>query len=137
MQNTPVKSSFQARVGQWALACFGPVIGTNRAKRNHRFFEEATELVQANGMSREDAHKLVDYTFDRPAGDPAREAGAALLTLGALCEASGLNMHAAGEDELERNWANIDKIRAKQAAQPEGTPLPGALPEPGDQRGCS
>lgn len=124
-------------MGLWARSCFGPVIATNRAKRNHRFFEEATELVQANGMTREDAHKLVDYTFDRPAGDPVKEAGAALLTLGAICEASDLDMHAAGEDELKRNWANIDKIRAKQAAQPEGTPLPGALPESGDQRGCS
>lgn len=135
MQHTRLDSNFQARVGLWVRACFGPAASVDRASRNHRFFEEATELVQANGMTREDAHKLVDYTFSRPLGNPAKEAGAALLTLGALCEASGLHMHLAGEAELERNWRDIEKIRAKQAAQPDGTPLPGVLPQREDARG--
>jgi anti-sigma factor RsiW len=135
MQHTRLDSNFQTRVGLWVRACFGPEAAADREKRNHRFFEEATEFVQANGMTREDCHKLVDYTFSRPAGNPTREAGAALLTLGAACEASGLHMHLAGEAELERNWRNIEKIRAKQAAQPDGTPLPGVLPQTEVARG--
>lgn len=135
MQHTRLDSNFQTRVGLWVRACFGPAGAIDREKRNHRFFEEATEFVQANGMTREDVLKLVDYTFSRPAGNPSREAGAALLTLAAACEASGLHMHLAGEAELERNWRDIDKIRAKQAAQPEGTPLPGVLSQVGEARG--
>src|SRR5882724_8875808 len=58
--------AFQARVQPWMMACFGPEISTDIAERCHRFYEEAGELVQALGMTREEAHKLVDYTWDRP-----------------------------------------------------------------------
>lgn len=121
---TPGSTSFQQRVAPWMQACFGPEISADKMERNHRFFEEGTELIQANGMTRSEAHQLVDYTFDRPVGELRQEAGGVMVTLAALCLASGLDMHEAGEIELERIWTMVDAIRAKQAAKPKHSPLP-------------
>lgn len=121
---------FQERVQPWMLECFGAEIAADRIKRNHRFFEEATEAVQANGMTRSEAHQLVDYTFDRPVGELHQEVGGVMVTLAALCLASGQDMHAAGETELARIWTKVEQIRAKQAAKPKHSPLPTAPAQP-------
>src|SRR6202008_606454 len=93
---------YQARVQPWMMGCFGAEISADRIERNHRFFEEATELVQANGMTRSEAHQLVDYVFDRPVGELHQEVGGVMVTLAAICLASSQDMHAAGEMELAR-----------------------------------
>jgi hypothetical protein len=124
LQSPSDGASFQARVQPWMMACFGAEISADKLERNHRFFEEATETVQAAGMTRSEAHQLVDYTFDRPIGELRQEAGGAMVTLAALCLAHGLDMHEAGEIELARVWTKVDAIRAKQAAKPKHSPLP-------------
>lgn len=120
--------AFQSRVQPWMLACFGAEIAADRIERNHRFLEEALELVQACGCTASEAHQLVDYTFGRPVGEPAQEAGGVMVTLAALCLANSLDMHAAGETELARVWTKVEQIRAKQAAKPKHSPLPEAAP---------
>lgn len=117
---------FQQRVQPWMLVCFGEEIAADRIERNHRFFEEATELVQALGMTASEAHQLVDYTFSRPVGEPSQEVGGSMVTLAALCLANGIDMHLCGEQELDRinNPFTIEKIRAKQASKPKHSPLP-------------
>lgn len=122
------QDAFQARVHPWMLACFGAAIAADRQERNHRFFEEAAELVQSCGMTASEAHQLVDYTWSRPVGEKSQEVGGVMVTLAALCLANGLDMHAAGEMELERISApeTMAKIRAKQAAKPKHSPLPEA-----------
>jgi hypothetical protein len=119
--------AFQSRVQPWMMACFGEEISRDRVERNHRFIEEALELVQANDTSRSEAHQLVDYVFDRPAGELHQEIGGVMVTLAALCLASNEDMHAAGEAELARVWTKVEVIRAKQAAKPKHSPLPQAL----------
>lgn len=121
---------FQQRVQPWMMACFGPEISADRIERNHRFLEEALELVQACGCSASEAHQLVDYVFGRPVGELVQEAGGAMVTLAALCLANGLDMHAAGETELARIWTKVEAIRAKQAAKPKHSPLPVAPAAP-------
>lgn len=120
---------FQDRVLPWMLECFGHDVSMDRVERNHRFIEEALELVQALGCTRSEAHQLVDYVFDRPAGEPAQEAGGTVVTLAALCIANDLCMHEAAETELARIWTKIDAIRAKQATKPKHSPLPGSTIE--------
>lgn len=117
---------FQDRVRPWLLACFGEMIAGDREERNHRFLEEALELVQSLGCTASEAHQLADYVFGRPVGEPMQEVGGAMVTLAALCLANGLDMHAAGEIELARINAPgvLLKIRAKQAAKPKHSPLP-------------
>ena len=118
------RKSYQTRVGEWMRACFPPEAERDASERTHRFLEEALELAQACGCTKEDAHRLADYVFDRPAGDPAQEAGGAFLTLNALCTALKLDAVDAGETELARVHRKIEAIRAKRAARPEGSPLP-------------
>jgi hypothetical protein len=127
--------SFQSRVDLWLLACFGRAIARNREERNHRFLEEAIELVQALGCTASEAHQLIDYVFGRPIGEPKQEVGGVMVTLAALCLASGLDMYEAGETELARIWTKVEAIRAKQAAKPKHSPLPMhvAQPEPTHQ----
>lgn len=123
---------FQQRVQPWMLECFGAEISADRVERNHRFFEEALELVQANGMPRADALALVDYVYGRPPGVLSQEVGGVMVTLAALCLASGTDMHADGETELSRINAPdmIEKIRAKQASKPRRSALPVAAAQP-------
>lgn len=119
-----VEGPFQSRVLPWLIETFGEKIAFDKVERNFRFLEEALELVQANGCTKEEAHMLVDYTFDRPQGEVNQEVGGVMLTLAALCLASHVNMFMAGEAELKRVWTMVDKIRAKQAGKPHGSPLP-------------
>ncbi|MBC3209323.1 hypothetical protein HU755_21195 [Pseudomonas sp. SWRI111] len=111
------------------MECFGPMIAGDREGRNHRFLEEALELVQTCGCSATESHKLVDYVHGRDIGEPAQEVGGVMVTLAALCLANDMDMHAAGETELARIWTKAEQIRAKQAAKPQMSPPPGTYPE--------
>lgn len=122
---------YQSEVQKWLVACFGTEISADRTERNHRFLEEALELVQAGNCTREEAHQLVDYVFDRPVGDMHQEVGGVMNTLAALCLAYGGDMEECGYIELSRCWQKIDKIRAKQAAKPKMGPLPGRVEDLG------
>lgn len=126
METAVTLYNFQARVHEWMLRCFTRAIATDQAERNHRFFEEASELVQSMGMSRHEAHQLVDYVWSRPAGVPEQEMGGVLVTAAALGNAGEIDMMASAELELLRinNPAVIEKIRAKQAAKPKISALP-------------
>ena len=116
--------TFQERVQPWLVECFGEEIASDKLERNYRFLEEALELVQATGCTQREAHQLVDYVFGRPVGEPAQEVGGVMVTLAALCLAHRMDMHGAGETELERIWTKVEQIRAKQAAKPKQSPLP-------------
>lgn len=109
---------FQKRVTSWVEVAFGRDVASNLQERNFRFLEEAVELVQALDMTREEAHKLVDYTYNRPKGDPRQEVGGVVVTLAALADQHGIDLEQCGEMELERCWSNIHKIRAKQQGKP-------------------
>jgi hypothetical protein len=132
MSNAPkeqeeVTQQFQASVQPWLMACFGEMIAGDREERNHRFLEEALELVQACGCSASEAHQLVDYVYGRSVGELHQEIGGVMVTLAALCLANDADMHAAGWVELDRIWGKVEAIRAKQAAKPKHSPLPMAL----------
>jgi NTP pyrophosphatase (non-canonical NTP hydrolase) len=116
--------SFQVRVDKWIRHCFGEAIRGDKAERNHRFIEEALELVQAAGCTASEAHQLVDYVFGRSIGDVKQEVGGVMNTLAALCNIYDIDLDAAAETELRRVWTKSDQIRAKQAAKPKHSALP-------------
>ena len=115
---------FQKRVGDWILACFGPEIAADTIERNHRFLEEALELVQSLGCTSSEAHQLVDYVYGRDIGEPFQEVGGVMNTLAALCNANDLNLSECAEKELARVWTKVEQIRAKQKTKPRHSPLP-------------
>ncbi len=111
------------------LTCFGETISADKAERNHRFIEEALELVQSLGCTKADVLMLVDYVYGRPLGAPPQEVGGVMVTLAALCLANELSMEGCGEEELERVWGLVEKIRQKQLTKPKG-PLPMEVKKP-------
>jgi hypothetical protein len=117
----------QAQVGAWLLQMWGPLSAGDVPERVQRFQEEANELCQAMGLTRKEAHMLVEYTWDRPVGEPHQEVGGAMTTLAALCFASGLDLQAATAAEFNRcnGPAVMQRIREKQALKPKSSPLPG------------
>jgi hypothetical protein len=117
----PPFETYQIRVWSWLQAAFSankPWILTSRTERNHRFLEEACEVVQANGMTYIQAQQVLGYAFGRPVGEIKQEVGGAMNTLAALCQERGISMTECAETELMRCWRDIDKIRAKQATKP-------------------
>lgn len=110
--------SLQERKHDWMVTCFDKTILEDHAERNRRFLEEAAEVVQAAGMSREEAHFMIDYVFDRPKGDVYKEAGGALLVLMTLATLHGFDLLQAGEAELRRIWPLVEKIREKHKTKP-------------------
>lgn len=109
---------FQDRVGPWLNACFGETISEDVVERNFRFLEESLELVQALGMSKWQALRVLAHTFSRPEGAADQEVGGVLVTLASLCIANDIDMHEAGETELARIWALVEVIRRKHADKP-------------------
>lgn len=126
---------FQDGVDAFMHECFGPVATADRPQRAHRFLEEALELFQAVGCSRDEAYQLVDYVFSRPVGEKTQEVGGVMVTLAALCNAWGfervagrpveIDIETCAEKELARCWTVIEKIREKHKAKPKFGPLPG------------
>jgi hypothetical protein len=121
-----MNDTFQQKVQPWMMECFGPEISADTKERNHRFLEEALELVQACICTKTDAHLLVEYVFNRPEGEKSQEVGGVMVTLAALCLAQQLDMHEAGDVELARIWTKVEQIRAKQASKRAlfNSPLP-------------
>ncbi len=109
--------SYQQRVRDWAVKCFGVETASNRLIRGDRFLEEALELLQSGGYPMERIATLVDYVYRRPVGEPSQEVGGVMVTLAAYCAAHALDMSEAGNVELLRisKPEMIERIRAKQA----------------------
>ncbi|RYF26579.1 MAG: hypothetical protein EOO42_01045 [Flavobacteriales bacterium] len=117
---------FQKRVGKWLCACFGIEIAENINERSHRFLEESLELCQSLGTTKEEALILVDYVYNRDVGETQQEVGGVMVTLGALCYASKLEMDDCAFVELVRieHPTVMEKIRIKQQNKPKSSPLP-------------
>lgn len=86
----------------WALWAFGPV-ATGKPERATRVLEEVVELVQACGLTREQADKVLDRVYARPASDDVtRELGQCSLTLACLAELLDVDLRKAHGDEFMR-----------------------------------
>lgn len=109
---------FQRRCDAWLRFCFGDAVTDHRGERNERYAEESTELLQAAGMTRERLHEIVDWVFDRPAGDIPDEVGGVMNTLAPLCTAHGVDLAVAADVTLEKCWRNSDRIREKHRRKP-------------------
>jgi hypothetical protein len=126
LQRRPAKeATFQSRVWPWMLMCFGQEVSLDTVERGDRLVEEVFELLQSGGYDQNRIAPLRDYVWSRKIGEPHQEVGGVMVTLAAYCLAHHLDMHVAGETELARIWTKIEEIRAKQAAKPKHSPLPG------------
>lgn len=120
-------SGFASKTAKWLIDCFGSRVARDTAEREHRFLEEAVELVQAGSTTVEQAHQIVDYVYSRPVGEREQEVGGVMVTLAALCFGHSINLSDAAVTELQRVQSPeiMAKIRQKQATKPAFSPLPG------------
>jgi hypothetical protein len=85
-------------------------------ERGRRHNEESLELGQALGVTREEAHKLVDHVFDKPVGKISQELGGSLLTLAGCAEVCGVTLGHCGTAELNRIFSlPMEKFQKRQA----------------------
>jgi pantoate kinase len=112
--------SFQSKVNDWVIECFSEENLFNKHERSQRFIEEAIELAQASGLSKENVKSLVEYVYDRPIGEFYQEVGGVMVTLAGLCTAFTEDLKDCAKQELRRinNPEVIKKIRYKQSLKP-------------------
>jgi hypothetical protein len=115
-----INIAFQDTIRAWVNKCLGYRSAKNAAERNFRFLEEALELVQANGMTRDEAWETMEYVFARPVGKLPQEVAGTVITLVALANQAGIDV----AEEAMVEFRRIDtpemmaKIRAKQESKP-------------------
>jgi len=110
--------SFQAAVYPWTMSTFGAPLTFGLKERRQRVGEEAIELLQAAGASREEIHAIVDHVMDRPTGELRQEVGGLQICIAALCNAADIDMDSARNDEFVRCMHNVEKIRKKNLNKP-------------------
>ena len=125
---TPRSRSYQDRVYDWAVECFGLKDATDPEMRSHRFLEEALELGQACGCTQEAALRILEYVYSRPVGVIDQEVGGVQVSLGILCTAFYVNLEHCAELELLRIARNIDTIRARHQGKPNFSRSPEETP---------
>jgi hypothetical protein len=97
-----LSETHQSKVTAWAHRIFGYQVASNVPERSLRFVEEATELAQACGSTREELHRLIDYVYARPVGEPAKEIAGSLVTLYVLASALDVDVDEVVDTELVR-----------------------------------
>lgn len=110
---------YQRAVASWIRRMPEPesMRWSDTEERALRFLEESVELVQAEGLTKERALRVLDYVFSRPVGETRQEVGGVSVTLAVYCEMKGIDLHSCALNELDRvNRPDImQKIASKQA----------------------
>ncbi len=77
-----------AMIYNWAVVTFGPV-AKDPPERAARLVEEAAELAQSMGTSREVLHAIIDRAYARPRGDVVQELGGVMVCTYSICALTG------------------------------------------------
>jgi hypothetical protein len=85
----------------WTVRTFGRV-ADHPHERAMRFLEEAMELAQSCGLSRETANAITERAYSRRAGEIDKELAQAGMTLEALAAHLGLDLSSAITNEFSR-----------------------------------
>jgi len=112
-------SDYQILIKEWLYKCFDKEICESKPERNHRFLEEALELVQSCDISKEECLRIIDYVYERPKGETFQEVGGVITTLAAFCSSYGIDLENSAKIELDRINSKIEKIREKQKNKPD------------------
>ena len=110
---------FQNRVEDWMLKVFGKEVLNDKKERTHRFIEEAVELAQVMGYTKEEMQAMIEYVYARPVGEITQEVGGVLHCLAALCTAENVSMNGAAFCILKYCEDRSDAIREKHSKKPD------------------
>jgi len=112
-----MRSGIQKRLRAWAEGLFGAETASTKRTRLLRFFEEATELVQAAGLSVEDQLHVLRVVNAREAGEFGQEIGGVMVTLYLAAEVHGFSVEEEEAREIERIHTPevMERCRRRQA----------------------
>jgi len=104
---------------KWLREVFGFAAANDVEERLLRLGEETLELMQSRGVSREQAHALVEQVFNNPPGNPFQELGGVMVTLASYCAVDHQNPGDAFGMEFSRcQQADVKlKIKSKHATK--------------------
>lgn len=107
---------------QWLDAVFGADSHANIDQRIRavRHLEEATELAQACGASKESCRQVIDGVFLKPAGNVGQEIGGSFTTLLSVANACDEDASICLEREMDRMWKPDVMERVRQRNGPNG-----------------
>lgn len=91
--------------GNWVKTRFDHDCFSSLTERVSRVLEEASELAQSEGVSHDQARKIVDYVFSRPVGEPHQEAAGTAFTVLTYAEAKGLDLEVILQAEIDRVYS--------------------------------
>ena len=92
----------QVRVGRWCKNFFEYRRGWTQNERVLRIFEEAVELMQAAGLTQEQAIRQVQYTYRREPGEVTSEMAGVMIGICSLAELLGQDLETITSVELAR-----------------------------------
>lgn len=113
MKFTPLATirNFQQAIVTWKDSFLTGTIHEPNVKTNcFRVLEEAAEVAQVGGMSEEEAHRQISYTYSRPMGELPQELAQVLVNLVYLADSAGVDLETEALKELKR----IDTPKMKQ-----------------------
>jgi len=109
----------EERVNIWLRDCVGHEVADDLAERNHRFCEEALELLQACGYTRAQIDAMADVVYSKPpSSNQGGECADVIICLVQLARARNIDLVKMVREGIARNWANSDKIREKNRTKP-------------------
>lgn len=83
---------YTQRAIEWVRRALGEAILKSKRERAMRFYEEATELAQACGMTQADCHAIQARVMSRESGVVAQESAGAYFTLLVLAHAHEVSL---------------------------------------------
>lgn len=118
---------------EWACRSFGKKHMMDPQVRAARFLEEAVELVQAIGLDKTQAQKVLDIVYSRPAGNTQFEVGGVQMTFMTLCKALNIDRDYYFYMELSRVLEYPTEHFTKRNQQKMDLGLTGHVEEPAAQ----
>lgn len=109
---------------EWAIRVFGEDDDTpdtaSPLERALRFIEEAAELVQAIGLTEEQAMHVIRHVYSKPVGERFQEFGGVMVTALALAESVETSLYDAEVAEVSRILAKSpEHFRRRQKEKRE------------------
>jgi hypothetical protein len=105
--------TLESRVAEWIKTRIGEE-NAHRRERAMRLLEEAVELAQSEGITREQINRQTAHVFARPIGDPRQEAAGVAVCLLGWCAATGNTL-------IDLATAEIERIEAKPLSEIRGS----------------
>jgi NTP pyrophosphatase (non-canonical NTP hydrolase) len=114
------RSRRQARVRDWAYLVLSADEVDSREQRAIRLAEETIELAQACEVDKDTLHKLIDYVYSRPVGEPYQEFGGVSVCILAVANALCIDADLAEEAEVSRCEAmDPERFKARNRTKNE------------------